>query len=324
MFPFILKQEQKQIQEEIKNKDVSVTFDGTSRLGEALAIVLSFIEENWNVEQRLVRLQMLAKSLCGEEIARVVISCLSITYGIGTEHVIGAMRDRASSNNVAMATMKVLYPFIVDIGCYSHTLDRVGEHFKTPTLGEFVSLWISLFLHSPKTRLMWKEQTSKSMASYSATRWWSQYEVMDQLLVQFGDVEPFLSKEDLGSNNTRKKLLTLLKDPQKAVLLQLELAAVVDWGVHFVKATYALEGDDVLDCFDIVETVRAAIRTAHIPNIKACVRRLCAAASDAKVEKKLIDYANGCIEPASKQHSHLTSLVHMPCSKKQDFSLLTK
>ena len=98
---------------------------------------MRFIGENWNVEQRLVRLQMLAKSLCGEEIARVVISCLSITYGIVTEHVIGA---RASSNNVAMATIKVLYPFIVDLGCYSHTLDRVGEHFKTPTLDEFVSL----------------------------------------------------------------------------------------------------------------------------------------------------------------------------------------
>ena len=112
-------------------------------------------------------------------------------------------------------------------------------------------------------------------------------------------MEPFLSKDDLESNNTRKKLLTLLKDPQKAILPQLELAAVVDWGVHFVKATYALEGDDVLavDCFKIVETVRAAIRTAHIPNIKACVGRLCTAASYAEVEKKLINYANGCIEP---------------------------
>ena len=92
-----------------------------------------------------MRLQMLAKSLTGEEIAREVISCLSVTYGIHTEHVIAAMRDRASANNVAMNTMKVLYPFLVDIGCYSHTLDRIEDHFKTPTLNEFVTLWKSLF-----------------------------------------------------------------------------------------------------------------------------------------------------------------------------------
>ena len=44
-------------------------FDGTSRLGEALAIVLRFVGENWIIEQRLVRIQLLAKSMSGEEIA---------------------------------------------------------------------------------------------------------------------------------------------------------------------------------------------------------------------------------------------------------------
>ena len=75
------------------------------------------------------------------------------------------MRDRASSNNVAMNTMKVLYPVLVDIGCYSHTLDRIGEQFVAPTLNEFITSWISLFSHSLKTRLMWKGQTGMSMSS---------------------------------------------------------------------------------------------------------------------------------------------------------------
>ena len=57
--------------------------------------------------------------------------------------------DWVSVNNLAMQTVKFVYPFIVDIGCFSHTLDHVGDHFNTPNLKEVLHLWISLFSHSP-------------------------------------------------------------------------------------------------------------------------------------------------------------------------------
>ena len=67
------------------------------------------------IEHHLFRPQMLSKSLTGEEIASEVVSCLSVTYGIATDHVITAMRDRASTNNVAMNTSpsgyRVLLPY---------------------------------------------------------------------------------------------------------------------------------------------------------------------------------------------------------------------
>ena len=62
-----------------------------------------------------------------------------------------------------MRTIAVLYPEMIDIGCFSHTIDHVGEHFKTPHLHEFGLYWVSLFSHSPKTRLLWREQTSRAM-----------------------------------------------------------------------------------------------------------------------------------------------------------------
>ena len=81
------------------------------------------------------------------------------------------------------------------------------------------------------------------MGGYSPTRWWSKWELIYQLLLQFGDVKPFLEEnEDLGPA-TQQKLLGILTDPQKYALLKIELAAVVDCGEPFVKATYALEGD---------------------------------------------------------------------------------
>ena len=92
---------------------------------------------------------MLSKSLTGEEVARELISVLSITYGIRSNHLLAAMRDRASTNNIVMQTLKIAYPSIVDIGCFSHTIDHVGSCFDTPTLSDFITLWISLFVRRP-------------------------------------------------------------------------------------------------------------------------------------------------------------------------------
>ena len=149
------------------------------------------------MQQRLVRMQMLSKSLAGEEIARELINVLSITYSIRPINLLAAMRHRAATNNVAMHTLKIVS---VSLGCcFSHTIDHVGSHFNTPTLSEFISLWISLFSHSPKTHLLWKSRTGQSMSRYSATRWWSKWEVVKQVMVYFGDIEPFLEEnEDIG------------------------------------------------------------------------------------------------------------------------------
>ena len=57
LIPFILHEEQAQIKKEIDGKYVSVIFDGTTRMGEALAVVLRFVDdEEWVIKQRLVRL----------------------------------------------------------------------------------------------------------------------------------------------------------------------------------------------------------------------------------------------------------------------------
>ena len=164
---------------------------------------------------------MVVKSLTGEELARELISVLSVTYGIGTQHLLAAMKDRASVNEVAVQTLKIVYPSLLSVGCFSHTIDRVGEQFCTPHLSEFITSWISLFSHSPKTRILWLDQTGRSMATYSVTRWWSCWEVIEQVSIQFGDVLLFLQREDLGSAMTNAKLVTFLQIPRRRHYLNL-------------------------------------------------------------------------------------------------------
>ena len=177
----------------LAGKYLSVIFDGTSRLGEVLAVVVRFISD-WTVQQRLVRLEFLKKSMTGVETARELISVLSVTLSVESHRLLAAMRDRASVNNAAMDVVTVTYPKLLDIECLSHMLNLVGERFKTPTLNLFFTLWISLFAHSHKVKALWKEATGRAMSSYCKTRWWSRWEVMNQVLLQFGDIEPFLRR----------------------------------------------------------------------------------------------------------------------------------
>ena len=50
------------------------------------------------------------------------------------------------------------------------------------------------------------------MSSYSATRWWSEWEVIKQVLVYFGDSEPFLIEDEDVGPALRPKLLAFFSD----------------------------------------------------------------------------------------------------------------
>lgn len=62
--------------------------------------------------------------MTGEEIAREIVHTVSTEYGKSGDRLVAMTRDRGSANGVAMRTIKVLFPHILDAGCYLHTLDH--------------------------------------------------------------------------------------------------------------------------------------------------------------------------------------------------------
>ena len=140
---------------------------------------------------------------------------------------------------------------MIDVGCYSHTIDIVGDKFEEPNIDNFIRLWVSVFAHSPRARLWRKGRAGKVMSSYSFTRWWSKWKVMSQIMSFFGDIVPFLQANPELSPATNRKLLEMLQNPTVKAYVHIELAAIVDVGEAFVKATYNLEGDGplVLRCY---------------------------------------------------------------------------
>lgn len=168
--------------------------------------------------------------MCGEEITCKLVSVLQEQYDVSSISLVAAMYDRASVNKVAMTYVRVMYPSVLDIGCFSHTIINAGSNFRMPNLNEFLTSWLQLFSHIPKPRLVWKSCTGIAVKSHSETRRWSKWEVAEQLMNLFGDIQPFLEEaEDVGLA-TRAKMQAILDDSEKNALLQLELAVIIDAG----------------------------------------------------------------------------------------------
>ena len=133
-----------------------------------LVVLIRFAYKNFDICQRLIRVHVLAKSLNGQQIAREVITALSTDLQYPAERVISAVRDGASVNEAAIRMLKaIMYPNTTSIICVAHSLDNIGRHFNTDLLDSFFHLWISLFSHSPASRMLWKTQTGERIKTYS-------------------------------------------------------------------------------------------------------------------------------------------------------------
>ena len=168
---------------------------------------------------------------------------------------------------------------------------------QTPVLDLFIKGWIGMFAHSPKTRLAWTTQTGLPSPTYSATRWWSKFEVIQKVHDSFGDVVTFLSCQDLPSVSSGK-LREILRNPPQCRKLKIELAITVDSMAPFVRSTYNLEGDGILalSAYREICQLQASIACEHYPNVNAVAKA--ESGGSATHEQQLLQYAKACAKPA--------------------------
>ena len=200
-------------------------------------------------------------------------------------------------NGASLRQLRFFYSNLFDVVCFSHTIDNVGNHFEFRILDSFTQYWVSLFAHSFNARLLWKEKTGQAMRTHSDTRWWSKWDILQQALYYFGDIEPFLRENEELSPAVRRHLLEIFDDHQDFQDLRLELAAVVDAGVHFVSATYYLEGDTplIFTCYERLYSVASAVAVEHYPNTTAFAREI--AGGNAVTFNQLMTQAKAYIQP---------------------------
>jgi len=152
---------------------------------------------------------------------------------------ISAMRDRASGNNIAIWTIK---SNVLEVGCFSNTPDLVKNYFKLPNLTEFLNSRLLLFSHSVKCKFFCGKSTLGKGWLLTARPGGG---VNGKLCNKFW-------YSSLTSSHSCKKYRywafyktktpSFFDDSQNLNHLKIELAAIVDCGEVFVKATYNLEG----------------------------------------------------------------------------------
>lgn len=94
---------------------------------------------------------------------------------------------------------------------------------------------------------------------------------MQQVMVQWGDVEAFLRNNPEVAPKSHEEIQSVLVTQS-----EIELAVNIDAGELFVKATYSLEGDGPLTLryYEIPDGVRTAIQVCHLPNRAAIVKKI--------------------------------------------------
>ena len=154
-----------------------------------------------------------------------------------------------------------------------------------------------MFSRSPKTRLAWTSLTGLPSPSFSTTRWWSRFEVLDQAFKAFGDVCSFVNQPDLPTA-TSTKIREIINDRVKLRKLKMELAITVDAMTPFVQATYNLEGDGLLalKAYREISTLHSVTAIQNYPNVLAIAKS--ESAGNASNEQLLIRYAKNSVTPA--------------------------
>ena len=92
------------------------------------------------------------------------------------------MRDGAAVNDAGLRQVGFYFPNILNVTCFSHTIDNVGMHFVFRVLDTFSRYWNTMFNLSPAARLLWKTRTGTAMLLKSDTRWWSHWEVLNRVM----------------------------------------------------------------------------------------------------------------------------------------------
>lgn len=160
---------------------VGIHFDGTTRLGEAIAMTGRVCSPEFELRTRLLAFVTTAKHTNSPQLASLITKKLG-NHGIDPEFVVNVSRDSASTNGAACKLM-LANPLInaADTLCISHTICNAGDRIDMPTLTEFTTSWLELVGgRDPHqgAKVLWKTMVApQEVPGYSKVRWWSKAEI---------------------------------------------------------------------------------------------------------------------------------------------------
>lgn len=208
------------------------------------------------VAQRVLRLSMLKKSMTADDIAGEVTRIVTHEYGLDPDKCRAIMGDSCAANLVAMDALAKVFRYAVVIGCLSHTFNNIGKQLSTPELDTFLGKMHTLLSHSAGAKALFKEKVGVRAPSTPGHRWGSRFDRDYIIAMNWPGVLKFIAAYESADTDKSKAAkfmtdeLVRTRDDNKAqsLVLQLQLALMVDVGRSVTSATIILEGDEPLVC----------------------------------------------------------------------------
>lgn len=157
--PQIEAREVKRLTAEMKDKHFTLVFDGTTRLGEAIALVTRCITNDFNIQMRLIAFKTTKVHLNGDALFRLIVTTLQRDLGLDLDLCIGFARDSCPTNHDALQRCAPLAPNAVAMLCFvllSRTLHNLGKHLGFSVLDEFMTSCLQLVPRPGAAKLRWE------------------------------------------------------------------------------------------------------------------------------------------------------------------------
>ena len=278
LVPKVEAREIETVMQDVDGQYLSLAFDGTTRLGEAVNVVGRFCSSDFVITRRLLRFVTLARHADAAAIAGLITNLVVGQLHIPFDRIVGWLHDSAAVNGAAVR-MLGMFTSAADVMCVSHTLNNTGGRLSFPHLGPFSSAWVTL-MSSHAARNLWAAEIGRSPRRYSSVRWHALAEMQFEVATHFSRLDQLMQQCEQSS------LAPASVTQIKAVLsshrheLRCELAAMLDMRC-LVAATYDMEGDrlEILLVYDRLMTLmqmgdrlRRGDVDGLLPNLDAVMR----------------------------------------------------
>ena len=137
--PKVLDRELIRVREEIQGQKIGFTFDGTTRIGEAVNVVYRWCPADFSkIEHRLVNFTTMETHMSGKQLALFLNELLSNTMKVPNQDIVACSRDSYATNGAGLDVIKPLLCSLLDVKCYAHLLHGSADRFNAPELDEFM------------------------------------------------------------------------------------------------------------------------------------------------------------------------------------------
>jgi hypothetical protein len=183
--PTLRDAQREEIKKALAMYPIFIVHDGTNRFSEFYAIVVRWVDDSLNLNERLVEME----SFTGKHNAAGLLELLHrVLRTLGVDpgdrfcnpprpsQLLGSQRDREATNAAASEGLVRLYHCALNMECCSHGLNKFGEKFMLPSLVVFKDQLV-IACNSAAFKEFCKAFVPKTFRKPSSIRWWSTWEL---------------------------------------------------------------------------------------------------------------------------------------------------